>query len=631
MATINLLDAQSANMIAAGEVVERPASALKELLENALDAHARKIRVDIRDGGRVQIAVTDNGDGIEMEDMPRSVLRHATSKIKTGADIDGVRTLGFRGEALAAIAAVSRLQIVSRRRGADEGYLFEICDGQSKLTEVGCPAGTTVLVEDLFFNTPARRKFLKRDGSEAAACVAAAARLALSHPEVSVEMLVDGTEKFHTTGDGDLYSAIYAIYGRSVAKTMMPVEYYLDGVSVAGFVSTPEAARGSRTMQLFYVNRRFVYSKTLSAAVEEACRSFLPAKRFPAAVLSVSIDPHQTDVNVHPAKTEIKFADEKKVFSAVYYGVKNSLACLQTPAPSAAPAPAPAPAPVAAPLRETVPPSGTSDTAAEPAPNPAPPSAGPYTVFSAADVTSPDELYDEGTEDLPLASPPTGRAYDGPLPGLGAPPEPSMPADPSAAAEPSVLPELSALPAYRYVGELYDAFLIAETLDTVYIIDKHALHERILYEKLASNKETNAQWLLSGIPVTLTDEQARVLEENAELLSEYGFVIEPFGDGVIVRAVPGALVNTAGLPALLENFAADLTNGNAIPFSVRCDRALFTVACKAALKAGVHNAPAHNEWLIDRFFESSTVRYCPHGRPVSHALPKREIEKYFDR
>lgn len=213
---------------------------------------------------------------------------------------------------------------------------------------------------------------------------------------------------------------------------------------------------------------------------------------------------------------------------------------------------------------------------------------------------------------------------------LGALPEPSMPADPSAA-EPSVLPELSALPAYRYVGELYDAFLIAETLDTVYIIDKHALHERILYEKLASNKETNAQWLLSGIPVTLTDEQARVLEENAELLSEYGFVIEPFGDGVIVRAVPGALVNTAGLPALLENFAADLTNGNAIPFSVRCDRALFTVACKAALKAGVHNAPAHNEWLIDRFFESSTVRYCPHGRPVSHALPKREIEKYFDR
>jgi len=194
-----------------------------------------------------------------------------------------------------------------------------------------------------------------------------------------------------------------------------------------------------------------------------------------------------------------------------------------------------------------------------------------------------------------------------------------------------VLPELSALPAYRYVGELYDAFLIAETLDTVYIIDKHALHERILYEKLASNKETNAQWLLSGIPVTLTDEQARVLEENAEMLSEYGFVIEPFGDGVIVRAVPGALVNTAGLPALLENFAADLTNGNAIPFSVRCDRALFTVACKAALKAGVHNAPAHNEWLIDRFFESSTVRYCPHGRPVSHALPKREIEKYFDR
>ncbi len=618
MARINLLDAQSANMIAAGEVVERPASALKELVENALDAHARKLRIDVRSGGREQIAVTDNGDGMEMEDMPRSVLRHATSKIKTGADIDGVQTLGFRGEALAAIAAVSRLQIVSRQRGADSGYLFEICDGQSKLSEVGCPYGTTVLVEDLFFNTPARRKFLKRDGSEAAACTAAAAKLALSHPEVSVEMLIDGTEKFRTAGDGDLYSAIYAIYGRNVAKTMVPVEYYLDGIGVAGFVSLPEAARGSRTMQLYFVNRRSVNSKTLAAAVEEAFRSFLPVKRFPAAVLTVSIDPRQTDVNVHPAKTEIKFADEKKVFSAVYYGVKNSLACLQTPSA----AEAPAPGPVSVPVRETVPPAAPEHA-------PVPESARPaesgreYTVFSASSVTSPDELFDEGTDDLPLASPPTGRLFDVPVPD----PEFEVLSDP----EPAMLPELSAGPAYRYVGELYDAFLIAETLDTVYIIDKHALHERILYEKLAAHKETNAQWLLTGVPVTLTDEQTRVLEEHAALLSEYGFVIEPFGDGVIVRAVPGALADTADLPALLEQFAAELTTGNAIPFAQRCDRALFTIACKASLKAGVHNAPVHNEWLIERFFESATVRYCPHGRPVSHALPKREIEKYFDR
>ena len=664
MGKINILDEQSANMIAAGEVVDRPSGALKELLENAVDAGAGIIRVSVKGGGSVQMTVSDNGEGIAKDDLPRAVLRHATSKIKSGADIEGVMTLGFRGEALAAIAAVSRLEIISRRRGCD-GYMLEAADGRTEISEVGCPEGTTVIINDLFYNTPARRKFLKRDATEAASCTAVTGRLALSHPEISFSVTVDGAEKFRTAGDGDLYSAIYSVYGRDTAAGMRQVSYLLDGVEVTGYVCAPEGARGSRSMQVFYVNGRAVNSKTISAALEEACRSYIPTGRFPASVLFVKLDPKSVDVNVHPAKTEIKFADEKQVFSAVYYAVKNTMAGMtlfsERPAGSA-PAVKPSPAesacgkgeesrPSAVPSgggqgdcvifeykageRKNAPdaggekkpqtgPCGTDITAAPERPSfEERPDAGESVpdkadtaakhdgnVFSPARALDEDELYDEGFGEFPLFAPRTER----------------IDADTGLVAAPK---EESYL--FRYVGELYDAFLVVQTVRSVYFIDKHALHERILYEKLAAGKRTSAQQLLVGIPVTLTDEQTSVIDENREYLADYGFSVDVFGDGVIVRAVPSALADIDRLDEILERFASELAQGNAVPFAERCDRALFTVACKAALKAGVKNDPAHNEWLAEQFFKSETVRYCPHGRPFYKEFTRREIERFFDR
>ncbi|MBO4366316.1 MAG: DNA mismatch repair endonuclease MutL, partial [Clostridia bacterium] len=325
MGIINILDAQTANMIAAGEVVDRPASALKELLENALDAGATKIFVDIKGGGRVFLRVTDNGTGFFRDDMPKALLRHATSKIATGEDLTAIGTFGFRGEALAAIGSVSRMEIISRQRSETVGTRLTSDENGIVMEDTGCPEGTSVVVRDLFYNTPARQKFLKRDATEASACVTAAEHAALSHPEVSFTVSVDGERRFYTAGDGKLLTAVHTIYGKDFSSGLLPVEETMDGVHVFGYVTSPDHARGSRAMQLFFVNGRPVRSRTILAALEEAFKSFLPHGRYPGAVLFVELPLRLTDVNVHPAKLEIRFADERVIFSAVYYTVRNRL------------------------------------------------------------------------------------------------------------------------------------------------------------------------------------------------------------------------------------------------------------------------------------------------------------------
>ncbi len=626
MGIINILDAQTSNLIAAGEVVERPSSAAKELLENSIDANAKSITLEIRNGGRILIRVTDDGKGFLRDDIPKALLRHATSKISCGDDINGIRSLGFRGEALAAIGSVSRLEIVSKHRDEAIGTRLTADENGIIMEDVGCPDGTTVSMRDIFYNTPARQKFLKKDGTEGASCVAAAERLALSHPEISFSVISDGERKFTTAGDGDLYGTVYSVFGREFAKTLVEVEYELGGVSVKGFVTLPDAARGSRAMQTVFVNGRYVKSKTVQAALEEAFRSYIPRGKFPGCVLFVTLDHNLTDVNVHPAKTEIKFASERDVFRAVYYAVKNTL--------SASPAEKPL-GETAAKREETKPILAEIPVEEDPFVLPtfkkaepqkqadidffpndkreAPKQEKPKTTFDAN--IGKEDLFDSEKDFFFHDSVNTDKA-----------------AEEAPIAEPMQTVFVEEAPAWRMIGQAYDSYIFVETEENILVIDKHAAHERVLYEKLAANKELNVQELLVGVPIAIGREQASVLLENAEFLAEKGFNIEDFGEGsIIVRTVPSTLGNLKGLNGILEDFARSLSDGNHLSFAERCDRALYTVACKAALKARVKNRPEDDENVVRMLAENPHLRYCPHGRPFIKKLPKREIEKYFDR
>lgn len=602
MDVINILDAISANMIAAGEVVERPASALKELVENAIDAGATTISVEIKDGGNTLIRVSDNGCGISKNDLPVAILRHATSKIKSGADIDGVMTLGFRGEALAAISAVSKLSIISRKEGEDFGNLLTAEGENVTVEEVGCPVGTTVLVEELFYNTPARRKFMKKDSTEAAACRAAVEKAAVSHPEISFRFTSDGEQKLVTSGDGVLKNAIADAMGAAFAKGLIEVKGSAENVSLSGFVTTPEAARGRNNGVNVFINGRYVVSKTVSAALKEAFRSYLPHDRYPAAVLFLTLPPKAVDVNVHPAKIEVKFANERSVYEAVYYGVRTALERADaftggeddifvtggdiTPSPKRTPSFAPAYD------------LGMKQSEA---------------IFKAEDFV-PTEL-DIIPTVIPQAKPEdTATRFSSPT--LSFP-------------EQRVMDEK---PPYRYVGEVWNAYIMAETEDAFYVIDKHAAHERILYEELRKSTSAESQGLLTPVVVELTAAEADTLISERDYLLSLGFEIDAFGDkSVALRAVPAAISDSAALPAVLEQLAASLTEGGALPFNERVDKALFTVACKAAVKAGRRNTEEDNKWIIDRLFENGSIKYCPHGRPVAKVFTRREANKWFDR
>lgn len=633
MGIINILDAQTANMIAAGEVVDRPASALKELLENALDAGATRISVEIKGGGRVFLRVTDNGKGFYRDDMPKALLRHATSKISSGEDLDAVGTFGFRGEALAAISSVSRMEIISRQQSETVGTRLTCDENGVVMTDTGCPEGTSVIVRDLFYNTPARQKFLKRDATETSACVTVSEHAALSHPDVSFTVSADGERRFYTNGDGKLLPAIYAVYGKEFASGLLPVDETTDGIRVHGYVTSPDHARGSRAMQIFYVNGRPVRSKTVLAALEEAFKSYLPHGRYPGAVLFTDLSLKMTDVNVHPAKLEIRFADERSIFTAVYYAVRNRLS--ESVQPESAEDEKPLDGSGQEPVREPE----HSGQAAEQVPvrredrpvsrNQASGELQARTAFT-DHAGGPKGLFrpDIGLDDLISEGPGAGVRN-------GSEQTHSETADTETNGTHEALSEQTAFedkPYWKYIGEAYDAYLFIETERTVYIVDKHAAHERILYEKIASRKETHAQVLLNPIPVDLTSVEFAVLSENREYISTFGFEIEPFGGKtVLVRAVPSTLADLKDLPALLQTFASDLASGGNIPFEDKCDRALFTVACKAAVKAGIPNDRVHNEWIIDQLMTHKEIRFCPHGRPVMHALSRREIDKFFDR
>ena len=676
MPHIQQLSSHVADLIAAGEVVERPASVVKELVENAIDAGASAIVVEIQRGGMGLIRVTDNGCGIAPEELPTAFLRHATSKLRTAEDLAKIGTLGFRGEALAAISAVSRVDVLTRRREDTVGAAIHGEGGRmGPVREEGAPEGTTIRVADLFYNTPARLKFMKKDSAETAAVAGLMQHLALSHPDISFKFIKDGQEALHTPGDGKLESAVYAVLGREFARTLVPVNGRGGDIEVRGFVTAPVNGRGSRSMQVFFVNGRFIKSQLLTAALEEGYRNQLLKGRFPGCVLEVLLPVTAVDVNVHPAKTQVKFAREHDVFDAVFHTVMDALdarggAVTKPAQPQTAQSPrqdffqsmdaktyreqghkpiAPAPEPAVSPRpsgekvrpafsaqpvkgAEPVRPTWNTEwnTGARVADSVQP----IWPPRGTVKVTPPGAL---GKAPASVTARPAEPAVPAPEKKVETAPasRPFVPAIPAAPAQTamelpgqeSVLPEMAP---WRIAGEVLNTYIICEDdAETLWLIDKHAAHERVNFDRLMASKEPPMrQTLLQPIAVEPGREDAALLLENLELLEQFGFGCEDFGDGaLLVREVPADL-DAADTAATLEEFAQNLRTGRSL--DEKREALLHTMACKAAIKGGWVSDPAELKVLVEKV-QSGEVRYCPHGRPVVVKITKYELEKLFKR
>ena len=651
MPKIIQLSPHIANLIAAGEVVERPASVAKELLENAVDAGASKVTIEIRDGGMTFLRVTDNGCGMSKEDAKTAFLRHATSKLRTAEDLAAIATCGFRGEALAAIASVSRIDLLTKTPSSIEGVSLRLEAGNIvEESEAGCPDGTTIIIRDLFFNTPARMKFMKSDTVEGSRVTAAVQMQALAHPSVSFRMLRDGKEVLNTPGTGKLSDAVYCVYGKECAR-MAKVDSRWEQYSLSGFVSKPTDARPSRSLQTFFVNGRPVKSRLLISALEEAYRNQIMVGKFPACVLHLNLPANAVDVNVHPAKTEVKFLNEKAVVDCVHYGVLGALNTtpdrpnvqfktapqLQSVPQSAKPAAAPATAKTTAPKQEsffrtmTAEEYKTFSTALKDAPQPKMAAA----IATAAKVERSAQQTVRETVFVPkgMIPQPKPEVKLPPLPEESKPAPKAVPVTVPVEEEPEQV-EL-AMPteiAWRMVGELYNSYIIVEQGEEAYLIDKHAAHERILFEKLKANQEKiSAQALLTPIPVRLSPEAAGELLANKELLDELGFEIDEFGENtVIARQIPMDLSPDHAAEAL-EEMAADLLSGRREKRTTVRDEVLHTVACKAAIKAGWKNDEAELLALLKEVMSRDDLKHCPHGRPICITLSKKQLEKQFKR
>ncbi len=608
MNIIQTLPPHVADLIAAGEVVERPASVVKELTENAIDAGASHISVEIQNGGMALIRVTDDGCGMTSDDACTAFLRHATSKIRTARDLENIQTLGFRGEALAATAAVARVEVLTKTHDAPLGTRVRLEGGKIlEKSEAGCPGGTTMVVRDLFYNTPARMKFMKRDSVESSAVLGVVQRQALCNPHVSFRYVRDGQEELSTPGDGELLSAIHAVYSRSFAKELVLVEGVWENCRLRGYVTNPMATRGNRNYQQFFVNGRYVKSKLLTSGLEEAYRNQMMVGRFPGCVLFLTLPHEAVDVNVHPAKTEVKFLSEQTVFDCVRYGVQSAL--------HKAPVRAEVQLPKANPVAEK--PAFRTMTAEEfrRTMNPAPaekPVGRALPLGNLEQTPAQDPVFMEQISiPLPKETPK--------LPHKETPPTPVI-STPTAAA-----------PAYRIVGEVLSSYLVLEEGQDVVLIDKHAAHERILFEKLlARPKEVMHQRLIEPLPVALTPEEHAAVLEQQDFFRDCGMELEDFGDNhILLRELPADL-DPQDAQALMTEFAADLLEGR-LPQDHRRDHLLHTVACKAAIKAGWHTTEKELEVLAAEVMGREDLKYCPHGRPICVRLTAGELEKFFKR
>ena len=688
MPHIQQLSPHVADLIAAGEVVERPASVVKELLENAIDAGAQSVTVEMKNGGMTYLRVSDDGCGIAPSELPTAFLRHATSKLRTAEDLAAIGTLGFRGEALAAISSVSRLDIFSRERGALSGAKLHLEGGvPGTVEDAGCPEGTSVIVRDLFYNTPARLKFMKRDSAEATAIAGLVAHLALSHPEVSFKLIKDGTQTLLTPGDGALRSAIYASLGREFALSLEEVKGADSELRVTGFISSPLSARGTRGMQTFFVNGRLVKSQLLTAALEEAYANRMMKGKFPGCVLLVELPRDMVDVNVHPAKTIVKFVGEKRIFDLVYHAAMAALDKREKPEPpqakpaaqvqnprgdffanmtsqqyreqqkaepsaavpaSARPVSAPPSAPKAAPSiapqwKTRVPAVDTraggsaplSDFVRHEMPASAPAQAAQPVQRSAKAVENPAceavplPMEEEGNR--PVAASPVAEAAKGAAEPVTEPPAVSATKQEEAEAEQASFAPLTAAP-WRIAGEVLDTYIVCEDEDkTIWLIDKHAAHERMNFDRLkAAQEPVMCQALLAPLVADFAAEEYSALAANLDLLREFGFECEEFGGGsLILRAIPADLESGDAIPTLEELAEKLVTAHTADPAAAR-DALLHTMACKAAIKGGWKSDISELRVLVEKV-QSGEVQFCPHGRPVKAKLTKYELEKMFKR
>ena len=642
MPHIQCLPPHVADLIAAGEVVERPASVVKELLENAIDAGSSAIVVEIQNGGMTYIRITDNGCGIAIDQLPTAFLRHATSKLRTANDLAAIGTLGFRGEALAAIAAVSRVDIFSRTADAAAGGALHIEGGAAgEVTETGAPQGTTICVRDLFYNTPARMKFMKKDSAESAAISGVVQHLALSHPHISFKLIRDGQETLHTPGDGQLYSAVYAAMGRDFALSLLPIEGRGGEVEVRGFVTKPLHCHGSRGKQGLFVNGRFIKSQLLTAALEEAYKNQMMKGRFPGCVLHVTLPPEMVDVNVHPAKTVVKFVSDKAVFDAVYYTVLDTLNGEKRPVQQEKKVAATVPQqqnfyrtmtaeefrakpPVTERVAEKKPlGSFTAPPRREvPVTPPVRPSAEPIAVRDVAKKDTPFTYQTAATRYE--ITPPVKEAPAPKQEELVLPKEVSAPVEEQQTMMPKETP-------WRMVGEVLKTYIICEDdNENVWLIDKHAAHERLRFDALkAEDRPLMSQPLLTPLTVALEAEDYAAAMENLSTLERFGFVCEDFGSGTLLVREISAEVRLEDTAATVEELCRKLATGRVDPAAAR-DALYHTMACKSAIKAGMTSDAKELQALVEKV-QSGQILYCPHGRPVKHKLSKYEIEKLFKR
>lgn len=612
MAKINKLPKHMADLIAAGEVVERPASVVKELVENAVDAGSTSVTVEIQHGGITYIRVTDDGSGIERDDVKTAFVSHATSKIKTAEDLNSILTLGFRGEALPSIAAVSKINLITKTADDEIGTSFSVEGGQiTDFSDAGCAVGTTIIVRELFYNTPARMKFLKKDVSEGNYVAGAVEKLALSHPEISFRFIRDGKQVFTSNGDGNLQNVCFSAFGKDFSNGLISVNSAVQNINVAGLVTPPFNCRGSRGMQYFFVNGRSVKNGTVTAAFENAYKNSVMVGKFPGGVLFITLPPELVDVNVHPSKIEVRFSDERAVFDAVYHSVKSALSESNSIKQAVLPQKKPAyDGFTVKPQQEFKQTTFEENTAyTEKILNPL--SSFNFVGDVKSDYTAGDND-DPFNIEFPVSAPVEERTVK---------PQETQTAE-TAQSEPEV----------RLIGEAYKTYIFVEVDGKLCVIDKHAAHERILFNKLKEDSQNSgSQMLLAPVTVTLAKEEYSAVTENIETISNSGFDIEDFGGGtVIVRSCPMDL-DSCEITPLIEEIAEYLIKNRRDINNEHLDWIYHNVACRSAVKAGDNNSDLELLSLAKQVIGDKDVRFCPHGRPVLIEISKYELEKQFGR
>ncbi len=650
MPSINVLSKEVAELIAAGEVIERPSSVIKELVENSIDSGAKHITVEIKNGGTTYMRVTDDGCGMSFDDVPTAFLRHATSKITCKGDLDKINTLGFRGEALASVAAVARVEVMTKQSDETYGTVYHI-EGSSEISHEkgGCPDGTTIIVRELFYNVPARQKFMKKDVTEANAVSQILQKITLSHPDISFRLIRDNRMEFNSSGDGELFSAVYAVYGRDFARDLIAADYEYNGIRVSGYVIKPLYAKNNRTFQNFFINGRYVKSRLCSTALESAFVNMIMTGKFPACVLMIELAPAAMDVNIHPAKAEVRFTDEKTVSDAVYFAVKNALMndgliyefelkpnvdwtkreeteeefpqqeIMFTPIEDIKEKESALKAADAAESRYVC---SYADKALEIA------SADEKTEIKAAENKPEIEDNPEKSDISELCEKKESETVEG----FRYINSESFEKKPSAAEnEPAVKPE-SELPEIHVIGEAFKNYIIAEADNNVVMIDKHAAHERIIFERLKSRScRQFSQMLMTGVKVLLSLDHFDALMNNTELLADMGFRFD-FSDKpcVTATAVPTFLMEL-DLDEIIPEIAENLYLGKKDPQTHIFDDMLHSIACKSAIKANDRNDISELQALAEQVYYNEKIRHCPHGRPVMFTMTKGNIEHQFKR